>query len=309
MPVWTGRERGLVAIVATPFDERGGLDLSGVDRLVEWYLERGAVGLVVLGQMGEAAELTSDESRAFLRQIVRRVGGRVPVVAGVSSRGLVPIVAFANEAVAEGAAAVMIAPPGTLRGDDAVLNWCRELDQRLEDTAWILQDFPLGGGPPMSAALLRAIAEACPSMLTLKHEDWPGLDKISALRAQEKAGARRLGILCGNGGLFLPHELARGADGAMTGFAFPEMLADVCRLVGEGRLDAALDLFDLYLPLLRYEQQPRLGLVVRKYLLWRRGALASPKARAFGAELSAETRAEIDLLVHRLERALAGRHG
>ena len=55
----------------------------------------------------------------------------------------------------------------------------------------------------------------------LKHEDWPGLDKLTALRAREKEGLRRLSILCGNGGLFLPHELERGADGAMTGYAFP----------------------------------------------------------------------------------------
>ena len=112
-------------------------------------------------------------------------------------------------------------------------------------------------------------------MVVLKHEDWPGLDKITAIRGQEAAGARRLSILCGHGGILLPHELARGADGAMTGFSFPEMLVDVCRLMREGEAEAALDFYD-FLPLVRYEQQPGLGLAVRKYVLWRRGALASP---------------------------------
>ncbi|MDW8125882.1 MAG: dihydrodipicolinate synthase family protein [Geminicoccaceae bacterium] len=309
MAPWTGRERGVVAIVATPFDEKGELDLARVDRLVEWYLERGVAGLAILGQMGEAAELSREEALAFVRRVLLRVGGRVPVVAGTGVQGLSPLASFARAVAEEGVAAVMVAPPASLRGDEAVLAWCRELDERLGEIAWVLQDFPLGGGPPMSAALIRKIAEACPAMLTLKHEDWPGLDKISAIREQEKGGARRLGILCGNGGLFLPHELARGADGAMTGFAFPEMLVDVCRLVEEGRLEGALDLFDLYLPLLRYEQQPRLGLAVRKYLLWKRGALASPAVRAFVPRLTEATRAEVDLLVHRLERALASRHG
>jgi 4-hydroxy-tetrahydrodipicolinate synthase len=166
----------------------------------------------------------------------------------------------------------------------------------------VLQDFPLAGGPPMSAGLVRRIADACPNLVVLKHEDWPGLDKITALRRQEADGARRLSILCGHGGIMLPHELQRGADGAMTGFSFPEMLVEVCRLMRAGETAAAFDLYDRYLPLVRYEQQPGLGLAVRKYVLWRRGALASPMLRSPGARLSDETRAEVDLLLARLER-------
>jgi 4-hydroxy-tetrahydrodipicolinate synthase len=88
----------------------------------------------------------------------------------------------------------------------------------------------------------------------------------------------------------------------MTGFSYPEMLVGVCRLVREDRLEAALDLYDRYLPLVRYEQQPGLGLAVRKYVLWRRGALAEPTLRSPAPALSAETRAEVDLLLARLDR-------
>ena len=67
----------------------------------------------------------------------------------------------------------------------------------------------------------------------LKHEDWPGLEKISALRGFQAEGSMRpVSILTGNGGLFLDFEMERGADGAMTGYAFPEMLVDVVRLQG-----------------------------------------------------------------------------
>jgi 4-hydroxy-tetrahydrodipicolinate synthase len=107
----------------------------------------------------------------------------------------------------------------------------------------------------------------------LKHEDWPGLEKISALRDFERDGSmRHISILCGNGGLFLDFECERGADGAMTGYAFPDMLSDVVKLQREGRRDAAHDLFDAHLPLLRYEQQPGVGLAVRKHVLQRRGS-------------------------------------
>ncbi len=73
--------------------------------------------------------------------------------------------------------------------------------------------------------------------------------------------------------------MERGADGAMTGYAFPEMLIDVVRLSKEGKRDAAHDLFDAHLPLIRYEQQPGAGLAVRKYVLQKRGVIASSAQR------------------------------
>jgi len=143
-----------------------------------------------------------------------------------------------------------------------------------------------------------------PSCLMLKHEDWPGLDKISALRGFERDGSmRHISILCGNGGLFLDFEMERGADGAMTGYCFPDMLADVVRLSAEGSRDAAHDLFDAHLPLVRYEQQPGVGLAVRKYVLMRRGIIASEAQRRPGGKLSPVARAEVDYLLARVGRA------
>jgi 4-hydroxy-tetrahydrodipicolinate synthase len=137
----------------------------------------------------------------------------------------------------------------------------------------------------------------------LKHEDWPGLEKISALRRFEKEGQlRRVPILTGNGGLFLDFEMERGADGAMTGYAFPEMLIDVVRLMNEGQREEAHDLFDAHLPLVRYEQQQGVGLATRKYVMMRRGILASDTQRKPSAGLSATAKAEVDYLLTRLAR-------
>jgi 4-hydroxy-tetrahydrodipicolinate synthase len=135
----------------------------------------------------------------------------------------------------------------------------------------------------------------------LKHEDWPGLEKISTLRGYEREGSmRHIAILCGNGGLFLDYEMERGADGANTGYCFPDMLCDVVRLSVAGERAAAHDLFDAHLPLLRYEQQPGVGLAVRKYVMKRRGLLASDAQRKPGGVLSATARAEVDHLLERL---------
>ena len=138
----------------------------------------------------------------------------------------------------------------------------------------------------------------------LKHEDWPGLEKISALRVASDAGARRISILCGNGGLYLLEEMLRGADGAMTGFAYPEMMAQVVGAVGRGQLDHARDIFDAYLPMVRYEAQPGLGLAIRKFTLAQRGVIAHETLRKPGAGLSAATKAEVAALAKRQEAAL-----
>jgi 4-hydroxy-tetrahydrodipicolinate synthase len=113
---------------------------------------------------------------------------------------------------------------------------------------------------------------------------------------------RPLSILCGNGGLFLDFEMERGADGAMTGYAFPDMLVDVVRLSKAGEREAAHDLFDAHLPLLRYEQQQGVGLAVRKYVMMRRGILASDSQRKPGSALSSAARSEVDYLLARLAR-------
>ncbi len=96
----------------------------------------------------------------------------------------------------------------------------------------VLQDYPLVSGMQMSVALIRRVIAAVPSMVMLKAEDWPGLAKITTLRAAHDG--RRVSLLVGNGGLFLPEELSRGADGAMTGFAFPEMLRNVVEVHAAG---------------------------------------------------------------------------
>ena len=115
----------------------------------------------------------------------------------------------------------------------------------------------------MTPKVIQRIVNDNPSCVMLKHEDWPGLEKISALRSFESEGALRpISILTGNGGLFLDFELERGADGAMTGYAFPDMLVDVVKLSQSGQRDTAHDLFDAHLPLIRYEQQQGIGLAV-----------------------------------------------
>lgn len=297
--------KGVYIIAVTPFKDDGAIDTASVDRMVDFYFDKGADGLTILGIMGEAPKLTQQESIAITKQVLARAAGR-PVIVGVSAPGLAAIGELTKAVMDLGAAGVMVAPQGSLRTDDQIIGYYRNVVATIgEDVPFVLQDFPLVTGVQISPRTIGAIIEALPSMVMLKHEDWPGLDKISELRAAEAAGRRRISILCGNGGVFLPEEMARGADGAMTGFAFPEMMVNVCQLASAGNLDRAQDIFDAYLPLARFEQQPGLGLAVRKYVLAKRGVISSQAQRRPGAALGTKAVAEVDRLLSRLERRLA----
>ncbi|MCW2796160.1 dihydrodipicolinate synthase family protein [Nocardioides sp.] len=294
--------RGVYAIAPTPFHEDGALDLASLDRLLDFYGEAGVNGLTLLGQLGEAPKLTHGESVEVVRTAITRT--QLPIVVGVSAPGFGSMKALTEDVMALGAAGVMVAPPNTLRTDEQIVGYYAGVGRALgPDVPVVLQDYPLTFSVVMSPKVIARIANEVPSVVMLKHEDWPGLEKISALRAAEDTGdMRRLSILCGNGGLFLDFEMKRGADGAMTGYCFPELLVDVVRLNREGNADEAHDLFDAHLPLIRYEQQAGTGLAVRKHVMARRGLLASDAQRAPGRALSPTERAEVDYLLERLGR-------
>jgi 4-hydroxy-tetrahydrodipicolinate synthase len=80
------------------------------------------------------------------------------------------------------------------------------------------------------------------------------------------------------------------------------MLIDVVNLSKQGKRDAAHDLFDAHLPLIRYEQQLGAGLAVRKYVLQRRGIIASSAQRKPGSAITATAKAEVDYLLSRVAR-------
>jgi 4-hydroxy-tetrahydrodipicolinate synthase len=199
----------------------------------------------------------------------------------------------------------MVAPPMGLRTNEQIIGYYAQVIQTIgTEVPVVLQDFPLATDVRLSVGALGQIIEAHPSIVMLKHEDWPGLSKITELRKAEANGRRRISILCGNGGIFLPEEMARGADGAMTGFGFPEMMVQVYRLCDAGDQDRAQDIFDAYLPLVRYEQQPGVGLGVRKYVLAKRGVIASATQRNPGAPLPPAAVAEVERLLARQARRL-----
>lgn len=299
----TAQAAGTFAIAPTPFHDDGRIDEASIDRLTDFYTEVGCDGVTVLGILGEAPKLDAAEAEQVALRFVKRAR-KLQVIVGVSAPGFATMRSLAKKSMDAGAAGVMIAPPPSLRTDDQIVTYFKQAQEAIgDDIPWVLQDYPLTLTVVFTPAVIRKIVMDSPSCVMLKHEDWPGLEKISTLRNFQKDGSLKpMSILVGNGGLFLDFEMERGADGAMTGYAFPELLIDVVNLSKAGKRDAAHDLFDAHLPLIRYEQQPGVGLTVRKYVLQKRGIISSSAQRKPGAVITPQARAEVDYLLSRVAR-------
>ncbi|MET3583056.1 4-hydroxy-tetrahydrodipicolinate synthase [Mesorhizobium robiniae] len=294
--------KGVYPIAATPFNADLSVDYDSVDRLTEFYQDAGATGMTILGILGEAQKLEPEESLTIARRVIAR--SRVPVVVGVSNPSFAVMRRLAREATDAGAAGVMLAPASHLRSDEQIAAYFHHCVEAIgPDVPWALQDYPLTLSVVLSVPMISRIMKEHPSCVMLKAEDWPGLEKISAIRKLQATGdLRKFSILTANGGLFLDFEPERGSDGAMTGYAFPDMLVELDRLHREGERDAAHDLFDAHLPLIRFEQQQGIGLAVRKYVLMRRGAITSDVQRSPRSSLTPTGRSEVDYLLERLAR-------
>ena len=284
---------GIFHILATPFRDDGGLDIAGLPRLVECVLGAGVAGITVLGIAGEAHRLTDEERRAVVDDVVKETRGRVPVVVGVSAPGTHLAIALGRTAADHGAAALMVAPPGGVRNLDAVA----EHYHAVADAArlpLVVQDEPVTTQVTMPAPFLARLCDELPGVQALKLEEAPTLPKISRLRALL---VRRVAIFGGLGGVYFYEELARGADGAMTGFPYPEALRAIRERFVAGRRAEARALFYRWLPLIRYESQPGAvpgtSLAIRKEILRRRGWLRSARVRPPAPGLDPATHEEL----------------
>ncbi len=293
-----GQIIGVFNIMATPFDPAADhrIDIVSLRRLVDFQIDKGAYGLTILGVLGEAAKLSVDERKLVVDTVIETVAGRVPVVVGTSHQDTPTCIKLSQAAFATGAAGVMISPPRFERPTDAqIIAFYKEVAAAI-DQPIVVQDYPPVNNVFMSADVLAQLAERIPNVRHLKLEDPPLMQKIAAIRALTD----KYLIFGGLGGMFFLEELARGASGTMTGFAFTEILVAVYEAFRDGRREEAERIFDHYLPLIRFENQPIINLSIRKELLYQRGAIASPVLRAPFVGLDDGTRQEIGWILRRV---------
>jgi 4-hydroxy-tetrahydrodipicolinate synthase len=290
---------GVYSVLPTAFTSAGDLDVDSLRRVVDLFMAAGVQGVTALGVTGEVARLDDAERRCVLETVAAHVNGRIGVVAGTTAEGTRTCIEYSRFASQAGATAVMVSPPRMPKlNSDAVVRHYHALADAV-DIEIVVQDYPPISGFAMEPSLLARIAREIPRARTIKLEDPPTPFKTS--RILEAAGDTPVRIFGGLGGVFLLEELLAGATGAMTGFAFPEILVGIVSSYRAGKVNDAADLFYRSVPLMRFEFQEGIGMAIRKEVLHRRGALASPATRAPGATLDRTTTEALDRVMQWVE--------
>ena len=284
---------GVHWMLATPFHDDESIDSASIANLVDKAVSSGCEGMVCLGVTGEAARLTDRERYQVAEAVIQRAQG-LPVTVGTTAGSTAAAIERSKEAQDLGAAAVMVSPPPMGKPNpDAVLAHYSRLADAI-DLPIVVQDYPSTSGVHMSPDFIAKLSSSVPAAQYLKLEDPPTPPKISAIR---KLVGDEMPIFGGLGGVFLLEELARGSAGAMTGFAYPEVLVDICREMAEGTRTKAEELFTRCLPLMLFEFQEGIGVGIRKYALHSRGFIENPKVRHPGPNPTDETKEEFHRLV------------
>jgi len=287
---------GMHWMLATPFFDDEQIDFESIPRLVEHAKNSRCTGIVGLGVMGESARLT-DIERAKVSEAILENSQGLPVTLGTTADSTKAVIDRSKEAESLGASAVMVSAPSMAKANlDALFGYYYRLAESIEIPI-VMQDYPQISGVEMPVSFIARVAKEIPQVRYLKLEDPPTPTKISAIRNQ---AGERLGIFGGLGGVFLLDELRRGSIGAMTGFAYPEILVNICNHYLNDNLESASKLFYQYLPLIQFEQQEGIGLSIRKAGLHHRGFISTPTIRHPASNLPETTRDELETMIRQV---------
>ena len=287
--------QGVLPILPTPFTDDGAVDERSLRRLIDFELDVGVHGVSILGFMGEAHRLSNAERKQVVTTVVDQAGGSFPTWVGVLAFGAAGAIEQAREAQDLGAAGVFVAPIA-VQNDQVIYDYYASVANAL-DIPLAIHDFPESFRTILSPDLIARMAEEIDGVRYIKLEDYPVLAKMSRIQA---LAPDSIGIFGGLGGLYFLEELQRGSRGIMTGFAFPEVLLAVYDAFRAGDRARAASLFDRYVPLIRYEFQPKIGLAYRKFVYHRRGIIDSTFIRPPGLQIDDYTRDELVAVIERV---------
>ncbi len=277
--------RGIYNILTTPFMPDGAIDERSLRRLTDAVISMGVSGITILGVAGEAQKLTEPEKRRLIEIVMEVNHDRVPIIVGASRDGTDTTIAACRDAEDFGASGVMVAPPTFSQPGAGMIEHFRRVGAVI-GIPITLQDYPPVNGVTLSPRAMADLVEATPNITTIKLEDPPTPQRFAQTLALT---GDRVTIVGGLGGMYLLDELRRGGSGAMTGFAFPELLVAIWNAWSSGDRQTAASLYYKYLPVLVFEGQPRLGVAVRKEILRRRGLIDHAVVRHPGPKLDEGT--------------------
>lgn len=268
--------RGILPIVNTTFHPNGSLDLESQVRLVRHLVQQNVHGVALFGNASEGYTLSEDERTTILKVVLKEVAGRIPVIVSTGHTGTDQAVRQSVHAQEMGADAVMVLPPYLLKPDgQGVFEYFQAISDAI-NIPILVQDAPLMTQVPMPVPLLARMGKTLENVLYAKVEAPPTGPKITDLVEQAGDSIVALGGLNAH---FLIEELDRGAQGTMPGCDLCDAFVKIWNLYQAGERSLARQHFNRYLPLIRYELQPGLGVSVMKHNLMRLGVIACARVR------------------------------
>lgn len=279
--------RGLVPVLATPFEPDGSLDVESLLRLMEFQLSSGVDGVAVFGFASEGFALTAAERVTILDTVT---GHGLGVVAGVAATGTRDAIEQARVAAEHGATSVMVLPPYMVKPSASqIIDFYGEVAAE-GGLPVMVQDAPGPTGVNMPTPLLVELSKL-DGVESVKVETQPTAPKVGAVVSSTASDFLVLG---GQNALFVLEEYDRGAVGTMPACEFPDLLAPVL-----AKRDRAG--FNRLLPLIRFGLQPGIAWSIHKHVLVRRGIIAHATVRSPAADADPATLAWLDTILAELE--------
>src|SRR3990172_2572734 len=285
--------KGVFPILVTPFAADESLDLESLKRVVRFMVDAGMDGVTVLGVLGEVGRLPDSDKEGVIAAAVEAAAGRIPVIVGTSHSGTRACRELSQKAADLGAGGVMIAPSREpTPSEQKVFEFYKSIADGT-DVPIVVQDHPASTQTFMSVSLLLRLVDEIPQVRCIKKEQPPTPQKRAALI--DGMTGRRVTLLQGLGALYGLFDLERGADGFMTGFAFPEVLSAMVDATQQQRPEYGRSLYERFLPLIVFEQQP--GLAIRKEIYRLRGLITSNQVRHPGGSIDRATAGQLRQLI------------
>lgn len=286
---------GIYPIVPTPFLADSSVDLPSIERLIAFMADKKVHGLAIMGALGEGHKLMGRERADVISAYRKRLPEGMHLVVGVRSAATDPAIEMSIKARDLGADAILLGPHNVQK-DAALLGYYRQVSDAVAIPC-IIHDYPAVTGISMSVELIGRIFEAASHINHIKLEDPPTGAKMKALAESAGSGLKVFGAL---GGMYAFEELQRGAVGVMTGFVYAELLVKLFDLCRDQQWEQAATLFYDFVPLIRWEFQPGIGVSLRKKVLERLGIFTTAKVRHPGPEADPETVEQLFRIIRHL---------
>lgn len=246
--------KGVFPAVTTKFTDKDTLDLDLFTVNIKAQLAAGVNGIILGGTLGEASVLTNAEKEILVKETIKIVDGKVPVVINIAEGSTSVAIQCAKDAENWGAKGLMLLPPMRYKSDH------RETVQYFKDIAAstslpiMIYNNPVDYKVDVTIDMFAELAKV-PSIQAVK-ESTRDVTNVTRMR---NAFGDRFRILCGVDTLAL-EELLLGADGWVAGLvcAFPAETVAIFKLAKAGKIAEATEIYRWFMPLLELDIHAKL---------------------------------------------------